>query len=228
MIACLKRKAMIIILAVCFIFSIFGTIVFTVHAEGNVFEVKDMPMVTGVHEEKPMYDITVNMITPFGVAGATNLEASEELIQNNIVINDYTVGEINAFNGNVAGRIVIQIHRFEMVKIYIYDAFGNLPCGQHETASECDCETKRPVLLNDGTDEIVFKAGLTTGDLAASMADSVWGLRYGTWWKDGKVQEGAWKPAEEEGGNILPVYDLTRSPALSFYAQRLVSGSAIY
>ena len=227
MMCILKRKVGLFILTFCFILSMCCMFSCLVNAEGNELEIKDIKMTITPYGNGNMYDLTVNTVVPFTVAGEQNLEQKEELVRENLIINGKTIAEIDAFNERYGGGVV-QIHRFEMIKIYIFDDFGSLPCGEHETNSACDCEDKRPVLKNDNSDIIEFKAGFTTGGFGAISTDSVWGLKYGLWWKDGVAGDGQWKPAVDGESNIAPTYDMSRSPSLPFFAQRLTNGSAVY
>ena len=179
------RVSMVLVFLMCVLVSLvfFGTERgYIVKAEeAGQFEVKNVLFAdNGDYLGKPSYIVTVQPTSPFPLPGQTNLQwagSGDESVRANIVINDYTVGEIESFNTQV-----VQVHRYTTeIVIYIYDGCGNLPCGEHATNAECTCEDKRPVLLLDGTDVLVFKAGLTTGGLAASAADSVWGLKDDVW-----------------------------------------------
>ena len=226
-----KKRTWLMILTVCFLATCCAfllTLSLGARAEeAGQFEVKNVLFAdNGDYLGKPSYIVTVQPTSPFPLPGQTNLQwagSGDESVRANIVINDYTVGEIESFNTQV-----VQVHRYTTeIVIYIYDGCGNLPCGEHATNAECTCEDKRPVLLLDGTDVLVFKAGLTTGGLAASAADSVWGLKYGRWWKDGNVQEGGWKPGDQ-ASQIDAYYDFEKVPELPFFAQRMTRGKAVY
>ena len=227
MIVNLKRKIIILALTFCFILSMCCMFSCLVNAEGNELEIKDIKMTITPYGNGNMYDLTVNTVVPFTVAGEQNLEQKEELVRENLIINGKTIAEIDAFNERYGGGVV-QIHRFEMIKIYIFDDFGSLPCGEHETNSACDCEDKRPVLKNDNTDIIEFKAGFTTGGFGAISTDSLWALKQGAWWKDGIVLEGNWMPLEEGATNVEKTYDISKTPELPFFAQKMTGGNAKY
>ncbi len=225
----LKRLCISLFLMMAVLFAVFlgGWQAVIVKAE-DVFQVKEVLFtVADDYNGKPAYVVTIEMEKPFPLPGQTNLQwagSGDESFRENVVINGYTVGEIESFNS-----IALQAHRYTTnIVIYIYDAFGNLPCGEHATNAECTCTDKRPILTRDGSDEILFKAGLTTGGLAASTEDSLWVLKYDRWWKDGIVQEGGWKASDPAAGGVEAFYDFNKTPALPFFAQRMTGGEAVY
>ena len=181
----LKRLCISLFLMMAVLFAVFlgGWQAVIVKAE-DVFQVKEVLFtVAADYNGKPAYVVTIEMEKPFPLPGQTNLQwagSGDESFRENVVINGYTVGEIESFNS-----IALQAHRYTTnIVIYIYDAFGNLPCGEHATNAECTCTDKRPILTRDGSDEILFKAGLTTGGLAASTTDSLWRMKDGLSWSE--------------------------------------------